>query len=77
MEANLKFNLNTVADELRYYQCVNSESMAIALHEIVYNLRKKIQWKAERNPKLDPSDLVFEMIAEIIESHDIQMNKIL
>jgi len=77
MTANLKFNLNTVDDELRYYQCVNSQGMALALHDIAYNLRKKAEWNTENNPKVDPIDIVFDMIAEIIENNDVPIDKII
>ncbi len=78
MEANLKFNLNTVDDELRYYQCVHSAEMASALHEIAYNLRKKVEWDlGSRLDNPDPVDIVFEMIAEIIDNNGVPIDKIM
>ena len=78
MEANLTFNLNTLADEARHYQCVHSEEMALVLWEIANNLRKRVEWDVEsRLDNPDPIDVVFDMINELIINSNININKLI
>lgn len=77
MEANLTFNLNTLADEARHYQCVHSEEMALVLWEIAHNLRKRAEWAADNDPKADPIDIVFEMINDLIINSNINIDKLI
>lgn len=63
--------------DLRDYNLFNNaEGMFDALHEISQNLKKKIKWKLEANKELDPLDLVFEKIAEILEDNNVLIDKL-
>jgi hypothetical protein len=51
--------------------------MALALWEIAYNLRKKVEWEVEsRLDSPDPLDVVFEHISQVIEDNNIDISKI-
>ena len=89
MKAQLTFDLDNLDDELRYYQCIRSEDMALALWDIAHNLRKKVEWEIEsqlddtdsgilfeHTDNKDPLDIVFERIAETIEKRGINITKI-
>jgi len=73
--AKLEFDLSNMEDELKHYQCVNAENMAMALWEISNNLRKKVEWDVDSNDK-DPIDIVFERIYGILQENGIIVDKI-
>jgi hypothetical protein len=77
MKIQLTFDFDNREDEHRHYQCIRSQDMALALWEIAYNLRKKVEWEVEsRLDSPDPLDVVFEHISQVIEDNNIDIRKI-
>lgn len=79
-KATLTFDLNDPDDFEQAIRCIKSLDMACALFEIKANLKKRIQYKLENNPKINANgclQLVFEEIAYIFEEHNINIEKLI
>lgn len=77
MKAILKFDLSDPDDRLEHLRAVNADNMAFAIWEIVYNLRKSMEWEfesAQEPLNHDTLDKVFERINNILEGHSIKID---
>ena len=76
-KATIVFDLENDRDLRDYNLYNNSGGMFNALFEISKNLKKKTKWQLEADETLDPLDLVFERIAEILEENNVIIDKLL
>lgn len=79
MKATLTFDLDDPSDRINHLRTIQSLDMAIVLFEITHNLNKKCQ---NNNFSLDSTaqdgiDLVFEEIYNLLEKHNINIDKII
>jgi len=77
-KATLEFDLNDSDDQMAHLRAVKSLDMALALWEIIYNTKKKIESEIEEN-KLDGYDTldkVYEKIWESLDDHGIKINEL-
>lgn len=77
-KATLEFDLNDSDDQMAHLRAVKSLDMALALWEIVYNTKKKIESEIEEN-KLDGYDTldkVYEKIWESLDDHGIKIDEL-
>jgi len=74
-KATIEFDLSN-SDDLREYNLFNNAGgMFDALFEISCNLRKKTKHKFDKDDN-GAFDLVFEMIAEILEENNVIIDKL-
>ena len=78
MKAQLHFDLEDLEDLTALKRCVKADSMALVLWELVYNSKKTLEWKMEADTinRYDALDMVFERISELLEEHDINVDKL-
>ena len=77
MKALLKFDLTDPDDRMSHKQCVNANSMAIILWDLVYNSRKTIERKLENFPEIDiysSLDMWHDRLTELLEEHSINID---
>ena len=77
-KATLEFDLNDPDDQMAHLRAVKSLDMALALWEIIYNTKKKIESEIEEN-KLDGYDTldkVYEKIWESLDDHGIKIDEL-
>jgi hypothetical protein len=84
-EAILKFNLTDPEDRLEFERVNKSQDFALAIWSIVYNTRKRIEYEMEnklekpdlekRPDAFDGIDAVYSAIFEILEEHQISIDK--
>lgn len=77
-KATLEFDLNDSDDQMAHLRAVKSLDMALALWEIIYNTKKKIESEIEEN-KLDGYDTldkVYEKIWESLDDHGIKIDEL-
>ena len=79
MRAQLIFNLDNYDDEMAHKRCVKATEMALVLWELVHNSKRKLEWKMESDSinRYDALDMVFERISELLEEHDINVDKLI
>lgn len=85
MKAILEFDLDNQDDQMAHLRCCKSTDMALALWTIVHNTKKGLEHQIEGleiSGKIDLSacealDLVYEEIYKILESHDIDTDKLI
>lgn len=85
MQAQLTFNLNELDDRMAHFRAVKSLDMALVLWELASNSRKSLEYELEaqemRNGKpldeYEVLDLVFERIYQLLNSHDINVDKLI
>jgi hypothetical protein len=68
MKATLEFNLDDPDDRMAHLRCVKALDMALALFEINYNLRKKVE--------RDDID-VWEAIVDIFDEQGINPDELI
>jgi hypothetical protein len=84
-EAILKFDLTDADDKLEFERANKSLDFALAIWSIVHNTRKGIEYEmesklekpdpAERPDVFDGIDAVYTAIFEILEEHQIVIDK--
>ena len=77
-KATLEFDLNDSDDQMAHLRAVKSLDMALALWEIIYNTKKKIESEIGEN-KLDGYDTldkVYEKIWESLDEHGIKIDEL-
>ena len=77
-KATLEFDLNDPDDQMAHLRAVKSLDMVLALWEIIYNTKKKIESEIEEN-KLDGYDTldkVYEKIWESLDDHGIKIDEL-
>ena len=83
-KATLEFDLNELDDRIAHMRAVKSTDMAIALHEIIYNTKKRIEHelegkdiKGEEVSNYEVLELVFERIYEVLEDSNIEIDELI
>ena len=74
-KVKIKFNLNKDKDLRDYNLFNNSGGIIDALFEISQNLKKKVEFQFEGDDN-GAFDLVFEMIADILEDNNVIIDKL-
>lgn len=74
-KVTIKLDLRREKDLRDYNLYNNADGMFDSLHEITYNLKKKISYKFEGDDN-GALDLVFEAIAEILEENNVIIDKL-
>jgi hypothetical protein len=69
MKATLEFNLDDPEDRMAHLRCVHSLDMAIALFDIVYNLRKPVEYGQYKD--------AYEGISSILDEQGIDIDKLI
>lgn len=82
MKAILEYNLNDFDDEIAHKRAIKSLDMALAIWEIVYNVKKRVDSRIEFDEALDMSqydvvDLVFEHIREELTQRNINIDELI
>lgn len=79
MKAELHFNLDDAEDSMEYTRCVKATNMALVLWELVHNSKRTLEWKMESDSinRYDALDMVFGRISELLEEHDINVDKLI
>lgn len=81
MKINFILDTENIDDEYEARRMFKSTSMAIALFEIVHNIKRKVEWEIEgKEEASDPHDVldsVFEKIMEELESNGINIDDLL
>jgi hypothetical protein len=81
MKSTLEFNLDDPDDRMSNLRSFNSLGMALALHEITYNLKKKIHNRIDEydlgNECIDIVDSVFEDIRDIMEDNGLNIDELI
>lgn len=81
MKATLKFNIEDPEDRMAHLRCVKATDMAIALFEIVYNIRKTTKARIENTKEnistYDAVDLTLEAVVEVLTEHGIDVDELI
>ena len=77
MKATLEFDLDNPDDRIEQLRCLKSLDMAIVLFDIQYNLRKRIEYIIEYNPKEDVIELIFKHIGILMDENSINLDEII
>lgn len=79
MKAELHFNLDDADDLMAHTRCIKATEMALVLWELVHNSKKSLEWKMESNSinRYDALDMVYKRIGELLEEHDINVDKLI
>ena len=78
--ATFTFDLSDPDERLEYLRYAHSLDMAIALWEIVHNMRKTMQLEVSKNESFDNADtidFVFDSIIKKLNEHSIDVNKLI
>lgn len=82
MKATLEFNLDDFDDRTAHLRAVKSLDIAMVLWQLVMNSKKGIEYelegrmmKGEEVNALDALDLVFDRIHDLLEEHDVNIDK--
>jgi len=65
MKAQLKFDLDDPDDRMAHLRCTKSLSMAIALFDIVYNVRKELEMDADQCEKEEDAQKYYTIIEQL------------
>jgi hypothetical protein len=84
-KAILEFDLNDPDDNMAHRRAVKSTDMAIVLHELVYNLHKRIEReldarefsKGEDVTDYDVMDIYRQRIGELLEDNRINIDELI
>lgn len=79
MKAQLHFELENLDDEMEIKRCLKSTEMALFIWELVYNSKKTLEWAMESDSinRYDALDMVYKRISELLEEHDINVDKLI
>jgi hypothetical protein len=86
-KAILEFDLNDPDDSMAHLRAVKSTDMAMAIWEIVYNTKKRLEYKIENDEthpgpagplnSYDVLDLVYKQIWESLDEHGIKIDELI
>jgi hypothetical protein len=78
MKAKLIFNLNEPDDQIEYNRVNKSLDMVNALWHFLYNSKKQLLMDVENEDvdKFDAVELVYDRLFELLEEHDVNVNKL-
>jgi hypothetical protein len=77
-EATLNFDLNEPDDIQAHLRAVKSTDMALSLFEFGHNTKKNFEWTIDKyETKEDLLDAVYDRFWEILNEHDININKLI
>jgi len=83
-KAILEYDLNDFDDAMAHRRAVKSTDMAIVLHELEYNLHKRIERELEvkefqgiRPTEFDVIEMYKERIAELFEEQGINIDELI
>ncbi len=83
-KAILEFDLNDPNDNMAHRRAVKSTDMAIVLHELVYNLHKRIEreldakeFNLEDVTDYDVVDIYRQRIGELLEDNGINIDELI
>jgi hypothetical protein len=74
MKAKLTFDLDNDEDQTSFKQCVKANAMAGVLWEINYNLKKGIEYECEQDKGIDPVELTFVKIYQLLDEYGIDID---
>ena len=80
MKAILEFDLNDLDDRMAHLRCVKAEDMALALWEIRYNLKKRLQFRIEDKEFEDQHQLLdkcLELIQDEFDNNNILIDDLI
>ena len=84
MKAILEYNLDDADDKMAHLRAVKSLDMAMALWEILYNLKKNMMYKVEHaveNDKnmtpFDAVDMTFDLIWDTVKEEGIIIDELI
>jgi hypothetical protein len=76
-KATLEFDLNELDDIIAHYRSVRATDMALSLFQFGHNTKKTFEHNIDKyETKEDLLDAVYEKFWEILEEHDINLNKL-
>ena len=75
MKAILEFSLPDERKE--HLRAVKATDMAIALFDIIYNARKRVENEVETLPSSNSGDVTFEVIFDIIRENNINIDELI
>lgn len=77
-KAILEFDLNDPDDLMAHTRAVKSLDMALAIWDMVFNTKKKLEWEIENDnlSAYDTLDKVYEKFWEILKDRDINPDNI-
>lgn len=76
MECVIKFDLNNPESRMDHLRCTKALDMALVIWEIEHNLKRKFEYMEMSPDTWDMVEKVFEEINELLESHDIKIDKL-
>jgi hypothetical protein len=78
MKAKLVFDLNEFEDRIDYERVNKSLDIVNALWSFLYNSKKEIMQDVEDESvdKFDAVELVYDRLFELLEEHDVNVNKL-
>lgn len=79
MKATLTFNLSDPDDSRDYYLVNKSSDMAMFIWQISHNTKKELEYEIDAKKKMssyETLDMLFEKIHELLNEHDININKL-
>jgi hypothetical protein len=79
MKAQINFDLENLDDEIELKRFLKATDMALVLWELMHNSKKSLEWKMESDTisRYYALDMVFERITELLEEHDINVDKLI
>lgn len=80
MEAHLIFNLDNGEDKAAHLRCIKADDMALFLWELLYNSRKKFEYKLDAGEIVDQYallDAFYEYIWEKVKERGIDLEEII
>lgn len=78
-KAKLTYDLNDSDDAMEHLRAIKSTDMALVLFELIYNTRKRMEYKIE-SENLDAYDLldkIMEELADQLDEHGIIINDLI
>ena len=78
MKAKLVFDLNEFEDRIDYERVNKSLDIVNALWSFLYNSKKQllVDVEDESVDKFDAVELVYDKLFELLEEHDVNINKL-
>jgi hypothetical protein len=79
MKATLTFNLSDPDDSRDYYLINKSSDMAMFIWQLSHNTKKELEYEIEAKKKMssyETLDMLFEKIHELLNEHDVNINKL-
>jgi hypothetical protein len=79
MKVELHFNLDDEDDSMAHTRCIKANEMALVLWMLVHNSKKTLESAMESDSinRYDALDMVFERISELLEEHDVNIDKLI